>query len=288
MARLAVSKTFTLTSTYDHRIIGGAESGEFLRWMHQLLLGADGFYDEIFQSFGVPYEPARWSTDVSPLDDPNTAFEKVVSVHQLVNMYRVRGHLIANLDPLGRRPPHTHPELDVQHYGLTIWDLDREFPAGGLGSGALGRKTMPLRDILGILRDAYSRTIGVEYMHIQEPEQKDWIQARVETPPTPLDGDQQRRILERLNAAEAYEGFIHTKYLGQKRFSLEGAESLIPMLDALLSDAAERRAWPRSCSAPRTAAGSTCSSTRSARATARSSASSRARSTPRRCRAPAT
>ncbi len=70
VARLAVSKVFTLTSTYDHRIIGGAESGEFLRWMHQYLLGADGFYDEIFQSFGVPYEPARWSTDVSPLDDP--------------------------------------------------------------------------------------------------------------------------------------------------------------------------------------------------------------------------
>ena len=154
-------------------------------------------------------------------------------------MYRVRGHLIANLDPLGRRPPHTHPELDVHHYGLSIWDLDREFPAGGLGSGALGRKTMPLRDILGILRDAYSRTIGVEYMHIQEPEQKDWIQARVETPPIPLDGAQQRRILERLNTAEAYEGFIHTKYLGQKRFSLEGAESLIPMLDALLNDAAD-------------------------------------------------
>ena len=238
IARLAVSKVFTLTSTYDHRIIGGAESGELLRWMHHFLLGHDGFYDEIFQSFGVPYEPARWSADVSPLDDPNTAFEKVVGVHQLVNMYRVRGHLIANLDPLGRRPPHTHAELDISQYGLTIWDLDREFPAGSLGSGSLGRTNMPLRDILGILRDAYSRTIGVEYMHIQEPEQKDWIQARVETPPTPLDGDQQRRILERLNAAEAYEGFIHTKYLGQKRFSLEGAESLIPMLDALLTDAA--------------------------------------------------
>ena len=239
IARLAVSKVFTLTSTYDHRIIGGAESGEFLRWMHQLLLGDDDFYDEIFQSFGVPYEPARWSTDVSPLDDETTAFEKVVHVHQLVNMYRVRGHLIANLDPLGRREPRTHPELDVNHYGLTIWDLDREFPVGGLGSGSLERKTLPLRDILGMLRDAYARTIGVEYMHIQEPEQKEWIQARVETPHTPLKSEQQRRILDRLNAAEAFEGFLHTKYLGQKRFSLEGAESLIPMLDALLSAAAD-------------------------------------------------
>jgi 2-oxoglutarate dehydrogenase E1 component len=239
IARLAVSKTFTLTSTYDHRIIGGAESGEYLRWMHQLLLGAEDFYDEIFHSFAVPYEPARWSTDVSPLDDETTAFEKVVNVHQLVNMYRVRGHLIANLDPLGRREPRTHPELDVNHYGLTIWDLDREFPVGGLGSGSLDRKTLPLRDILGVLRDAYARTIGVEYMHIQEPEQKEWVQARVETPPTPLKPEQQRRILDCLNAAEAFEGFIHTKYLGQKRFSLEGAESLIPMLDALLSSAAD-------------------------------------------------
>ena len=152
--------------------------------MHQLLLGNEDFYDEIFRSFDVPYEPARWSTDVSPLDDETTAFEKVVNVHQLVNMYRVRGHLIANLDPLGRREPRTHPELDVNHYGLTIWDLDREFPVGGLGSGSLDRKTLPLRDILGVLRDAYSRTIGVEYMHIQEPEQKEWVQARVETPPT--------------------------------------------------------------------------------------------------------
>jgi 2-oxoglutarate dehydrogenase E1 component len=239
VARLGVSKTFTLTSTYDHRIIGGAESGEFLRWMHQFLLGADNFYDDIFQSFAVPYEPARWSTDVSPLDDETTQFEKVVHVHQLVNMYRVRGHLIANLDPLGRREPRTHPELDINHYGLTIWDLDREFPIGGLGSGSLDRKTLPLRDILGVLRDAYARTIGVEYMHIQDPEQKEWIQAHVETPPTPLKAEQQRRILDRLNAAEAFEGFIHTKYLGQKRFSLEGAESLIPMLDALFDAAAD-------------------------------------------------
>ena len=288
VARLAVSKVFTLTSTYDHRIIQGAESGEFLRWMHHLLLGNDGFYDEIFQSFGVPYEPARWSTDVSPLDDPNAAFEKVVSVHSLVNMYRVRGHLIANLDPLGRRPPHTHPELDVQHYGLTIWDLDREFPAGGLGSGALGRKTMPLRDILGILRDAYSRTIGVEYMHIQEPEQKEWIQARVETPPTPARrpaaaphprAPERGRGLRRLHPHE-----VPGPEAVQPRRRRE------PHPDA--RRAAERRrptrAWPRSCWAPRTAAASTCSSTRSGRATGRSSASSRARSIPRRCRGPAT
>ena len=239
IARLGISKVITLTSTYDHRVIQGAESGEFLRAMHDLLLGENGFYDDIFQSFAVPYEPARWRTDVSPLDDEVTHNEKVVHVHQLINMYRVRGHLIANLDPLGRREPDTHPELDINHYGLSIWDLDREFPVGSLGAGGLGRRSLPLRDILGILRDAYARTVGVEFMHIQDPEQKEWIQTRVEAPTAAPDPAEQRRILERLNAAEAFETFLQKKYVGQKRFSLEGAESLIPMLDALLSAAAD-------------------------------------------------
>jgi 2-oxoglutarate decarboxylase len=97
---------------------------------------------------------------------------------------------------------------------------------------------MPLRQILHVLRDAYARTIGVEYMHIQEPDQKAWIQERVETPRPPFTGDEKRRVLERLSAAEAFERFMHTKYLGQKRFSLQGAETLVPMLDALCTEAA--------------------------------------------------
>ncbi len=239
IARLGISKIITLTSTYDHRVIQGAESGEFLRAIHDLMLGAHDFYDRIFHSFAVPYEPARWSVDVSPLDDERTQNEKVVQVHQLINMYRVRGHLIANLDPLGRTEPDTHPELDLNEHGLSIWDLDREFPVGSLGAGSLGRRTMPLREILGMLRDAYARTVGVEYMHIQDPDQKEWIQTQVEVAPPAPDPAVQRRILDRLNAAEAFEGFLQKKYVGQKRFSLEGAESLIPMLDALLSIAAE-------------------------------------------------
>ena len=239
IARLGVSKVITLTSTYDHRVIQGAESGEFLRAIHDLLLGAHGFYDSIFRSFGVPYEPARWSHDTGSLDDEAAQSEKVVHVYQLINMYRVRGHLIANLDPLGRSLPDTHQELDINQYGLSIWDLDREFPVSSLGAGALGRRTMPLRDILGMLRDAYARTVGVEYMHIQDPEQKEWIQTRVEVPAPAVARAVQQRILDRLNAAEAFEGFLQKKYLGQKRFSLEGAESLIPMLDALLTIAAD-------------------------------------------------
>ena len=238
MAKLGVSKVTTLTNTYDHRIIGGAESGEFLRRIHQLVLGEDGFYDDLFQSLEVPYEPARWNPDRSPLADEATQNEKAVHVHQLINMYRVRGHLIANLDPLVRREPHTHPELDIAANGLSIWDLDREFPIGSLGAGRLPTSTMPLRDILGVLRDAYARTIGVEYMHIQEPDQKDWIQHQIEGVHAEATADEKRRILEKLNAAEAFERFLHTKYLGQKRFSLEGAETLIPMLDAVCSAAA--------------------------------------------------
>ncbi|TMK65442.1 MAG: multifunctional oxoglutarate decarboxylase/oxoglutarate dehydrogenase thiamine pyrophosphate-binding subunit/dihydrolipoyllysine-residue succinyltransferase subunit [Actinobacteria bacterium] len=239
LAKLGVSKIITLTNTYDHRIIGGAESGEFLSAIHDRLLGQDEFYDRVFESMAVPYEPARWHPDRSAFADPAEQNAKTVHVHQLINMYRVRGHLIANLDPLVRGPRETHPELDLAHYGLTIWDLDREFPVGNLGAGNLPGPTMPLRDIFGVLRDAYSRTIGVEYMHIQETDQKEWIQARVEGRHVDLTIDEKHRILERLNAAESFERFLHTKYLGQKRFSLEGAETLIPMLDALASAAAE-------------------------------------------------
>jgi 2-oxoglutarate dehydrogenase E1 component len=239
LAQLAVSKVTTITNTYDHRIITGAESGEFLRRIHELLLGGDGFYDDVFASLAVPYEPARWHADRSGFADAATQLEKVVQVHGLVNMYRVRGHLIANLDPLGRRAPETHPELDITHHDLSIWDLEREFPIGNLGAGRLPQKVMPLREILGVLRDAYARTVGVEYMHIQEPDQKEWIQERVEGPHPPVTAAEKHRILERLNAAEAFERFLHTKYLGQKRFSLEGAETLVPMLDALCSLAAD-------------------------------------------------
>ena len=235
LAELGVGKVVTLTSTYDHRIIQGAESGELLAAMHDLLVGGEGFYDDIFASLGVPYEPARWSQDHRPVAGSVEGLEKTIAVQHLVNMYRVRGHLIANLDPLGLKKPHTHPELDPIHWGLTIWDLDREFPTGGLA----GESMMKLRDILGILRDAYARTIGVEYMHIQEPDQKAWIQEHVEGVHAEASDDDKRAILGWLNAAEAFERFLHTKFLGQKRFSLEGAETLIPLLAFLLDAAAD-------------------------------------------------
>ncbi|HEY4410180.1 MAG TPA: multifunctional oxoglutarate decarboxylase/oxoglutarate dehydrogenase thiamine pyrophosphate-binding subunit/dihydrolipoyllysine-residue succinyltransferase subunit [Acidimicrobiia bacterium] len=232
IARLGVGKVVTLTSTYDHRIIQGAESGEFLRHVHQLLLGDDGFYDEIFRSVHVPYEPVRWRVDSNPEHDAEDEVDKQARVLQLINIYRVRGHLIADLDPLGRKPAVTPVEVDPAYYGLTIWDLERTFATGGLA----GTRTMKLADILGVLRDAYSRTIGVEYMHISDVDQKAWIQQQVEGARVDVPLPDKRRILERLNAAEAFERFLHTKYLGHKRFGLEGAESLIPVLDAILNE----------------------------------------------------
>ena len=127
---------------------------------------------------GVPYEPVRWQPTSTPLDDERRhRLVKQVHVQTLINMYRVRGHLIAHLDPLdGQAAAQLHPELDPATYGLTIWDLDREFVADGLA----GHDVMTLGDILDVLRDAYCRTLGVEYMHIQEPDQKRWIQQHVE------------------------------------------------------------------------------------------------------------
>src|SRR5947208_5386126 len=234
LASLGVSKVITVSSTYDHRIIQGAESGEFLQHIHQLLLGADGFYDQVFRAMAVPYEPVRWHRDINPVDQERSHLEKQVHVQTLINMYRVRGHLIADLDPLEVKEPHMHAELDPATYGLTIWDLEREFLTGDLA----GRDVLPLGDILGILRDAYCRTVGVEYMHIQEPDQKRWIQEHVEGVSTVMTPEEQRWILDRLNAAEALEQFLNTKYVGQKRFGIEGAESAIPLVDTVIDEAA--------------------------------------------------
>ncbi|MGD9797613.1 MAG: multifunctional oxoglutarate decarboxylase/oxoglutarate dehydrogenase thiamine pyrophosphate-binding subunit/dihydrolipoyllysine-residue succinyltransferase subunit [Acidimicrobiia bacterium] len=235
LAELGVSKVVTITSTYDHRIIQGAESGMFLKKVHELLLGADDFYEEIFASLGVPYESVQWRADVNPVDSDDADSRKQLQVHTVMNMHRVRGHLIADLDPLRLKVPSMHSELDPANNGLTIWDLDREFLTDGLA----GHERLPLSEILRILRDAYCRTVGVEYMHIQEPDQKRWIQDHVEGVSTALTAGDQRHILEKLNAAEAFERFLATKYVGAKRFGIEGAESAVPLLDAVLEAAAD-------------------------------------------------
>ncbi|MDX6274687.1 MAG: multifunctional 2-oxoglutarate metabolism enzyme [Frankiales bacterium] len=232
LANLAVSKVMTLTSTYDHRIIQGAQSGDFLRRIHGLLLGEQGFYDEVFRALRIPYEPVRWVQDIASSHDDEVS--KQARVIELVRAFRVRGHLMADTDPLDYKQ-RSHPDLDIVNHGLTLWDLDREFATGGFG----GRDVMKLRDILGVLRDSYCRTVGIEYMHIQDPDQRSWLQERVERPHEKPDREEQLQILAKLNEAEAFETFLQTKYVGQKRFSLEGGESVIPLLDAVLDSAAK-------------------------------------------------
>src|ERR1700761_7065387 len=232
MARLAISKTVTLTSTYDPRIIHGAQSGDFLRIIHQLLLGENGFYDQVFESLRIPYEPVRWVKDFPYGHEDDVA--RSARVQELIHAYRVRGHLMADTNPL-ETVQRKHADLDIIQHGLTLWDLEREFATGGFG----GRPLMRLREILGVLRDSYCRTVGVEYMHIQDPEERKWIQAQVEVPPARAGHDEQVRILSKLNVAEAFETFLQTKYVGQKRFSLEGGEALIPLLDVVISEAAK-------------------------------------------------
>ncbi|MCB2204030.1 multifunctional oxoglutarate decarboxylase/oxoglutarate dehydrogenase thiamine pyrophosphate-binding subunit/dihydrolipoyllysine-residue succinyltransferase subunit [bacterium] len=238
LATLGISKTMTVTSTYDHRVIQGAESGLFLDTLHKLLTGSDGFYEEIFENLKIPYPHIKLTRDINPqFDGPGGSHglvEKQARVLQLINMYRVRGHLQAYLNPL-QTEVELHSELDPEQYDVSLWDYDREF----LTLGLAGRERMKLRDILEILRETYCRTIGVEYMHIQDPTQKRWIQERMEgkSRSTWMDNARKHRILGMLNVAEAFERFLHTKYIGHKRFSLEGSETLIPVLDALLNEA---------------------------------------------------
>jgi len=114
----------------------------------------------------IPYEPVRWIQDITASHDEDV--NKTARVQELIHAYRVRGHLMADTDPLEYRQ-RRHPDLNVSTHGLTLWDLERDFATGGFG----GKPLIKLRDILGILRDAYCRTVGVEYMHIQDPEQRE-------------------------------------------------------------------------------------------------------------------
>ena len=243
LSQLGISKAITISSTYDHRIIQGAESGAFLARLHELLVGQHNFYNEMFAALGILYPPMRWSIDRNPFllgdDSKREQVKKQASVVELINAYRVRGHLIADIDPLHAMPLLQHTELDMETYGLTIWDLDREFFTSGLG----GVETATLRDILDILRRAYCGKVGTEYRHIQSKEQKVWIREQIRrqfVSPEPIPSEVKKQLLSKLIAAEQFERFLHTKYLGQKRFSIEGMETIIPVLDQLIEGAAAR------------------------------------------------
>lgn len=232
LGEMGVGKLVTITSTYDHRIIQGAESGEFLRTMSRHLI-ADSFWDEIFAAMRVPYSPVRWSQDL-----PESGVDKSTRVMQLIEAYRSRGHLIADIDPLHWTQPGLpvpdHSDLNIETHGLTLWDFDRTFHVGGF----MGRETMTLREVLEALRKAYTLKVGSEYTHVMDAEERNWLQRRIEAGQPKFTPAEQKYILQKLNSAEAFENFLQTKYVGQKRFSLEGAETLIPMMDAAIDRAA--------------------------------------------------
>ena len=241
LSTLGIARVMNVSSTYDHRIIQGAESGQFIGTLQDLLLGGDGFYERIFSDLKVPYRPMRWEKDSStPLAAGGRgleAVEKQARVLQLINAYRVRGHLVADLNPLGSDSVPYHPDLDPATYGFTLWDLDRPFITNGLG----GRDRATLREILEVLRQTYCGKIGAEFMYNPDPAQKQWLIDRMESTRNRslLSVDDRRRILKKLVEAESFEKFLHMKYVGQKRYSLEGGEAAVPLLDRLLDRAAE-------------------------------------------------
>jgi multifunctional 2-oxoglutarate metabolism enzyme len=237
MSSLGIGKVMALTSTYDHRVIQGAESGAFLKYVHELLNGEHSFYESIFLDLGIPHHPHRLLTDrrigTRTLGDAYSDTERAMKVGQLIHAFRVRGYLLANVDPLDLNP-RDHPELNIEEYGLTIWDLDRPF----LTLGVLPTETAPFREILESLRDAYCRQMGVEYMYMNDPQERGWIQKRVELQRDTFETREKRSILQKLYQAQLFERFLHKRYMGHKRFSVEGAETLIPMLDQGLASAA--------------------------------------------------
>ncbi|HEY1945504.1 MAG TPA: multifunctional oxoglutarate decarboxylase/oxoglutarate dehydrogenase thiamine pyrophosphate-binding subunit/dihydrolipoyllysine-residue succinyltransferase subunit [Bryobacteraceae bacterium] len=243
-AMLGLSKTLMITCTYDHRIIQGAESGAFLAKLQQLLQGEDGFYDSAFRDLKIPSIPIRWQSDkqITPtrFGSVNTDVAKEAAVIQLINAYRIQGHMMANTNPLGSDPVFP-AELDPASYGLSIWDLDRPFLSGAVKapSGAIASYMQPyetLREILDRLRSTYCGSVGIEYMHIQDPEQKQWLQERMESTLNQwkLDSVLKQRILSRLITSEEFEHFLQTRFVGQKRFGLEGLESTMVALDEIL------------------------------------------------------
>ena len=233
---LGIGKIMTITSTYDHRVIQGAESGAYLKHIHELLNGDHGFYEEVFAALKIPHFPYRLVKDRSVAFAQGGALtetERAMRVSQLIHAFRVRGYLLANTDPLDLQP-REHPELNLDAYGLTLWDLDREF----LTLGVLPERTAPFRHILGRLRDTYCRRMGVEYMHIHEPAERRWWQKNLEREPLTFSLEEKRRILSKVTEAETFEQFLHKRFMGHKRFSIEGGECLIAVLSASLTAAA--------------------------------------------------
>jgi 2-oxoglutarate dehydrogenase E1 component len=212
-----------------------AEWRGYFDQMQKLPGARDVAHAPVIESFIKLAKKGNGHAAHAPTQAVATVEKKQVSVLQLINAYRFLGVRHANVDPLKRFEKPDVPELDPAHHGLAEADMNLVFNSGSL----VGPDQMPLREILRAVKETYCGTIGVEYMYMTDTKQKRWIQQRFEgvrSQPS-FDADTKRHILERLTAAETLEKYLHTRYVGQKRFSLEGGDSLIPLLDVLLQRA---------------------------------------------------
>jgi 2-oxoglutarate decarboxylase len=238
---VAAQRVMTITSTYDHRIIQGAESGAFLRRVESLLRGDDSFYQDAFAVLGAsagaaPPTPAPAPTQAAPPPGAGLDPRAVAAAVALVRAYRSFGHLAARLDPLGSEPP-GDPALEPEPLGLTP-EAMAGIPAELLRVDVPGTT---LAEALPELQRTYCGSIAYEVEHIASHEERVWLRQAIESGAhrRPLTPDEQRALLQRLTAVEGLERFLHKAYLGQKRFSIEGLDAMVPMLDRVLADAGE-------------------------------------------------
>jgi 2-oxoglutarate decarboxylase len=232
---LGVSRVMQLTSTYDHRVIQGAQSGEYLRRVDELLQGKEGFYEAIFASLGLQAAPVPQVTmaAVSPAAAaPSDEMLRAAAAGMaIVSAYRRHGHLAANLDPLGASPV-GDPSLEPQTYGLTP-ALQSAIPASVLQVKVPGNT---LAEVLPRLRETYSSTIAYEIEHISDANQRTWLRDYIEAGRNKVKQSPQRQIdvLSRLTKVEAFDRYVRKTFLGQKTFSGEGLDVMVPMLEEVL------------------------------------------------------
>src|SRR6188472_3803449 len=242
-ATLGAEKVMTMTSTYDHRVIQGAESGRFLQVVEAYLQGEQGFYDGVFASLGVelgpaPAPPAPAAAAVAreappapaPGEVDETLLQAVQAATSLLKAHRTHGHLAARLDPLGSEPE-GDPALDPEPLKLTP-EIMAKIPASILRVGVPGET---LADVIPHLREVYCGTIAYEIEHIASHRQRVWLREKIETGAFrgPLSADEKKALLRRLTQVDSLERFMHKAYLGQKQFSVEGLDMTVPMLDEM-------------------------------------------------------
>ena len=245
-ATIGAEKVMTMTSTYDHRIIQGAESGQFLQVVEAYLQGEHGFYEQVFSDLGVAM-PAETpvSAPAAPAERPAAApapaaapgepdlelLQAVQAAMSLIKAHRTHGHLAARLDPLGSEPE-GDPALDPEPLKLTP-EIQRRIPAKILRVGVSGET---LADVLPKLRETYCGTISYEIEHIASHRQRVWLREKIETGTfrAPLSADEKKALLRRLTQVDSLERFMHKAYLGQKQFSVEGLDMTVPMLDEII------------------------------------------------------